>query len=177
MKFATEELRGIFAAADAETPEGLHDRALLTVLYGAGLRQEEAAALAGTEISDTGKRIRITVRSPGSNERVLTLGRKPSEVLRRWLAHLKDLGQGPRVFTEVEDVLKRYAALAGTPSVAAFIERMRATWASDLYDSGAAGVLEIARLGGWEDLNAALLYVASSERMGRMRRALEAACA
>lgn len=69
---------------------GLRDRALLEVLYGAGLRVSEAVALnlADLRWEGSGDAARLTLRvlqGKGNKDRVVPLGRKGAEAMRAWL--------------------------------------------------------------------------------------------
>lgn len=180
-KFSTEQLRKLFASMDRGTPRGIRDRALLMTIYGAGLRKAEVSDLDLGDIADTGRHMRIRVRGKGDKERTLTLRRKPSAALRAWLAQRVSIqGSDNAVFValwgnpnrlgtrSITAVLKKYAKLAGIPSVEAFVHKLRATWATDLYDAGHE-VIEICKLAGWSDINTAQRYIAISERV--LRRA------
>jgi site-specific recombinase XerD len=180
-KFSTEQLRKLFASMDRGTPRGIRDRALLMTIYGAGLRKAEVSGLDFCDIADTGRHIRLRVRGKGGKERTLTLRRKPAAALRAWLTQRAGIqGSDNAVFValrgvitrlgtrSITTVLKKYAKLAGIPSVEAFVHKLRATWATDLYDAGHE-VIEICKLAGWSDINTAQRYIAISERV--LRRA------
>jgi site-specific recombinase XerD len=78
---AAEEVFRLIGAADGKEPPGLRDRALLELLYAAGLRVSE---LSGLDLTDVDVRDRVVrVRGKGNKERIgvfgepaaLTLGR------------------------------------------------------------------------------------------------------
>jgi tyrosine recombinase XerC len=72
---------------------GLRDRALLEVLYGAGLRVSEAVALDLDDLRhETSERLTVRVRSgKGGKQRVVPLGRKAASALAEWLAVRSEL--------------------------------------------------------------------------------------
>jgi site-specific recombinase XerD len=77
---------------------GLRDRALLEVLYGAGLRVSEAVALdlddlrGGRGETNTSERLTVRVRSgKGGKQRLVPLGRKAAVALAEWLAVRSEL--------------------------------------------------------------------------------------
>ncbi|GAB4390243.1 MAG: tyrosine recombinase XerC [Thermodesulfovibrionales bacterium] len=175
-KFSTESLRKLLGAPDLSTPRGVRDNAMLITLYGAGLRKAELVALDLTDISDTGAHISLVIHGKGGKQRTLLLRRTPAAALRAWLALRSSIPSADKaVFVSlqgapgrmrpsaVSDVLKKYAALVGIRSADAFAHKLRATWATDLYDAG-VGLLEISKLAGWTSLQTAERYVAISER-------------
>lgn len=71
---------------------GLRDRALLEVLYGAGLRVSEAVALDREDLRFEGERLTIRVRNgKGGKDRIVPLGRRGRESLDAWLARRDEL--------------------------------------------------------------------------------------
>ncbi len=84
-----EELVGrLLHVPDAAKPEGLRDRALLEVLYGAGLRASEAVAL---DIDDFqpqpgGDAVLLIRHGKGDKERVALVGRPGTAALAQWIS-------------------------------------------------------------------------------------------
>ena len=69
----TREVRRLLRVPDTSTPEGLRDRALLEVFYGAGLRRAEVL---GLDLADLDHREReLRVRGKGNKERLVPLTR------------------------------------------------------------------------------------------------------
>ncbi|MGZ4431099.1 MAG: tyrosine recombinase XerC [Gaiellales bacterium] len=64
-------------------PRGLRDRALLELLYGAGLRAAEACDLRVSDIDLTGRSLRITGK--GGKQRIVPLGEVAHEAVTRYL--------------------------------------------------------------------------------------------
>ncbi len=80
------EAKALFAVcADDPTATGRRDAALLGVLWGAGLRRAEAAALALADVADASETIRLTVRGKGNKTRSAYLAGGAVEALRAWL--------------------------------------------------------------------------------------------
>src|SRR5207253_11247996 len=71
-------------AAWGTTPRSLRDRALVELLYGAGLRVSEAVGLERAAV-DLERRLVRTI-GKGSKERVVPIGREAVDALRRYLA-------------------------------------------------------------------------------------------
>lgn len=78
------ETEALLRAADADGPLGLRDRAMLEVLYGAGLRVSE---LVGLPLAGLDRRAGcLRVRGKGGRERIVPLGEPALAALQAWLA-------------------------------------------------------------------------------------------
>jgi len=77
------EVDALVAAPDTSTPLGLRDRAIIEVLYGAGLRVSE---LAGLDVGDADLRQgQVRVMGKGGQERIGLLGRPAIRAVRAYL--------------------------------------------------------------------------------------------
>jgi integrase/recombinase XerD len=77
------DVEALLAAPDVDTPAGLRDRAMLEVLYAAGLRVSELVALKSAEVSlDMGV---VRVFGKGAKERMVPLGEEAVAWLERYL--------------------------------------------------------------------------------------------
>jgi site-specific recombinase XerD len=82
-----EDISQMIDAPQRPGAVGLRDRALLEVLYGAGLRVSEAVGLDLDDLRREGERLTVRVRSgKGGKQRVVPLGRKAAVALDAWLA-------------------------------------------------------------------------------------------
>ncbi len=175
-KFTTHQLKLLFNAPDVNTRIGLRDRAMMMTIYSAGLRKHELVGLDVGNISDSGAYMYLSVLGKGKKQRIITLLRQPATVLRRWLLERETFkpqdqavfiaikGQPERLSERViGDILKKYAKKVGIASAMAFVHKLRATWATDLYDAG-VGLLEICAQAGWENPKTAMNYVRISEK-------------
>ncbi|HSH21750.1 MAG TPA: tyrosine recombinase, partial [Candidatus Caenarcaniphilales bacterium] len=93
------EVEALLAAPDPESPSGIRDRALLELLYAAGLRISEALGLARQDVSLEEAWVRVIGK--GDRERLVpigdvavsTLGRYIDEVRPAWLAAGRSTGR------------------------------------------------------------------------------------
>jgi integrase/recombinase XerC len=143
-----EEMARLIEAPDASTPQGLRDRALLELLYAAGLRVSEIVALDLNDI-DLGSR-QIRVWGKGSKERMGLMGIPAAEALRLYLEHgrIKLEGKaltravflnrfGERIAVRrVQHIIKKCAQQAGL-EMRVFPHIMRHTFATHLLDGSA----------------------------------------
>jgi integrase/recombinase XerD len=84
-----KEVEELLATPPENGPQGLRDRALLEVLYGAGLRVSELVALKTDEVN-IGEGF-LLCRGKGGKERLVPLGRAASEAVRRYLDEVRPL--------------------------------------------------------------------------------------
>lgn len=143
-----EEMARLIEAPDASTPQGLRDRAILELLYAAGLRVSEIVALDLKDI-DLGSR-QVVVWGKGSKERMVLMGRPAAEALKLYLnlGRIKLEGKaytqalflnrfGERIAERrIQHLIKKYAQQAGL-EMRVFPHIMRHTFATHLLDGGA----------------------------------------
>lgn len=144
-----EEAEDLMNAPDPGTPIGLRDRALLELLYGAGLRVSEAL---GLEVFDVALEARVLrVMGKGGRERLVPIGRPAVAAVRVWLAEgrpeyedrapaghrlLLSRRGGPLRRESAWRAIKRHAAAVGLPA-AASPHTLRHTFAVHLLHGGA----------------------------------------
>ena len=152
------------------TPAGHRDRALLEVLYGAGLRASEAVSLRLQDIDlEVGF---VRTMGKGSKERVVPLGRKAVEAVGSYLSRGRPrLGRAgalkpPEVFLNVRGgglsrqglhlIVKKYARLAGlSDEVSA--HTLRHSFATHLVEGG-ADLRAVQEMLGHADLSTTQVY-------------------
>jgi integrase/recombinase XerD len=77
-----EEVSVLLEHPEKDTVIGLRDRALLTVLYGTGIRASECSGLRGQDINWEERTIRVTGK--GGHERILPLNEEVLHVMRQY---------------------------------------------------------------------------------------------
>jgi site-specific recombinase XerD len=80
---STEEAADLVDAPEADTPSGLRDRAILELLYGAGLRVSEVAALDQRDVDLVNRQLHVTGK--GDRSRIALFGTPAGEALRAYL--------------------------------------------------------------------------------------------
>ena len=93
-KFLTEEeIDRLFAAPDISTEEGIRDRAMLELMYAAGLRVSELVTLKQTEVDLHGGV--VNCHGKGSKERRVPVGKSAIHWLQQYAAVKAGYGKSP----------------------------------------------------------------------------------
>ena len=88
-----KEVEALIDGVDGEGPLGLRNRALVELVYSAGLRSAEAVALDLADVDFEQEHVRV--RGKGGKERVVPLGEEAAHVLARYLREARpELAQG-----------------------------------------------------------------------------------
>ena len=171
------EAERLIAAAAGVSPRALRDRALVELLYGAGLRVSEAVGLekGGVDLDD--RLVRVTGK--GGKERVVPVGRQAVEALRRYLARGRpylDRRHRPELFLNARGgaltrsgaflVLRRLAAAAGLEPDRVHPHLLRHSFATHLLEGG-ADLRSVQEMLGHADLATTELYTHVSDRRRR----------
>ncbi|HEU6446564.1 MAG TPA: tyrosine recombinase [Gaiellaceae bacterium] len=171
------EAERLVDAATGTTPRSLRDRALVELLYGAGLRVSEAVGLDKGGV-DLDQRLVRTV-GKGGKERVVPVGREAVEALRRYLArgrpHL-DRRHRPELFLNAQGggltragaflILRKLAAKAGLEPERVHPHLLRHTFATHLLEGG-ADLRSVQEMLGHADLATTELYTHVTDRRRR----------
>ena len=147
-RFLTQgEIETLINAADKETPQGLRDRAILELLYAAGLRVSEVVGVevANVDLDDQTAR----VFGKGARERLVMMGRPAVRAVERYLAHGRPLlakrpatalflnRDGGRLSQRaVQIMVRKYALVAGLDR-SVHPHLLRHTFATHLLEGGA----------------------------------------
>jgi site-specific recombinase XerD len=172
---ADEAARLIRAAAGAE-PRNLRDRALLELLYAAGLRVSEIVGLDLREIDVSDRSVRV--RGKGKKERIGVFGEPAAGALDRYLrdgrprlvsgderaVFLNRFG-GRLTARSVQTLVRQYAMKAGLPD-AAHPHLLRHSFATHLLDGG-ADLRIVQELLGHESPNTTQIYTHVTEAKKR----------
>jgi len=171
------ESERLIEAANGITPRALRDRALVELMYGAGLRVSEAVGLARTSV-DIDARI-VRVLGKGDKERIVPLGRPAAEAVRRYLAlgrpHL-DRRYRPDLFLNARGgaltragaflILRKLAAKAGLEPERVHPHLLRHSFATHLLEGG-ADLRSVQEMLGHADLSTTERYTHVSDRRRR----------
>jgi integrase/recombinase XerD len=121
-----EEMERLLLTPDIKTDIGVRDRALLELMYAAGLRVSETCGLRAADVElDTAL---ISCHGKGSKERRIPIGKSAVHWVQRYLAIRKQFGNEakPELFLHrgramtrqaAWAIIKAYAATAGVPDI------------------------------------------------------------
>jgi tyrosine recombinase XerC len=147
--FLTEdEVVRLVEAPDTRTPNGMRDRAILELLYAAGLRLSEMVDLNVGDVDLNARQIRAWGK--GSKERMVLMGRPAAEALNRYVKNGRGKLMGrkktPALFLNrfgnriarrrIEYIIKKYALQAGL-DMRVYTHMLRHTFATHMLDGGA----------------------------------------
>jgi integrase/recombinase XerD len=171
------EAERLVEAASGTTPRDLRDRALVELLYGAGLRVSEAVGLEKGGV-DLDERL---VRSigKGGKERIVPLGRNAADALRRYLGRGRpflDRRYRPELFLNAKGgpltragaflILRRLAEKAGLEPTRIHPHLLRHSFATHLLEGG-ADLRSVQEMLGHADLATTELYTHVTDRRRR----------
>jgi site-specific recombinase XerD len=171
------EAERLIDAAAGTTPRALRDRALVELLYGAGLRVGEAVGLGKTDVDLEQRLVRATGK--GDKERIVPLGRPAAEALRLYLSRGRpylDRRHRPDLFLNAQGggltragaflVLRRLAEKAGLDPGRVHPHLLRHSFATHLLEGG-ADLRSVQEMLGHADLATTELYTHVSDRRRR----------
>ena len=171
------EAERLVEAAAGTSPRALRDRALVELLYGAGLRVSETVGLQKSSVDLEGRLVRCLGK--GSKERVVPIGRQAVQALRRYLARGRpflDSRHRPELFLNAKGggltragaflILRRLAAKAGLEPERVHPHLLRHSFATHLLEGG-ADLRSVQEMLGHADLATTELYTHVSDRRRR----------
>jgi integrase/recombinase XerD len=171
------EVERLIDAANGTTPRALRDKALVELLYGAGLRVSEAVGLERAAV-DLERRL-IRAVGKGSKERVVPIGREAADALRRYLSRGRpflDRRHRPELFLNAQGgaltragaflILRKLAAQAGLEPQRVHPHLLRHSFATHLLEGG-ADLRSVQEMLGHADLATTELYTHVSDRRRR----------
>src|SRR5579864_5444722 len=171
------EVERLIEAAKGTTPRSLRDRALVELLYGAGLRVSEAIGLERGAVDLERRLVRCVGK--GSKERVVPMGREAVDALRRYLARGRpylDKRHRPELFLNAQGggltragaflILRKLADAAGLEPDRVHPHLLRHSFATHLLEGG-ADLRSVQEMLGHADLSTTELYTHVSDRRRR----------
>jgi integrase/recombinase XerD len=171
------EAERLIDAAIGTTPRGLRDRALVELLYGAGLRVSEAVGLERGGV-DLDRRL-VRCVGKGGKERIVPLGRQAADALRRYLAHGRpylDRRHRPELFLNAQGgaltragaflIMRKLAEKAGLEPERIHPHLLRHSFATHLLEGG-ADLRSVQEMLGHADLGTTELYTHVTDRRRR----------
>ena len=171
------EVERLIAASNGVSPRALRDRALVELLYGAGLRVSEAVGLERGGVDLEHRLVRAVGK--GDKERVVPLGSQAAEALRRYVARGRpylDRRHRPGLFLNAQGgpltragaflILRRLAEKAGLDPARVHPHLLRHSFATHLLEGG-ADLRSVQEMLGHADLGTTELYTHVSDRRRR----------
>ncbi|HEY5804637.1 MAG TPA: site-specific tyrosine recombinase XerD [Lysobacter sp.] len=146
---AESQIEALLKAPDIDEPGGLRDRAMLELMYAAGLRVSELVNLPATAVNLRQGVVRVTGK--GSKERLVPLGEEAQHWLERYLATARPQLAGKRALAPLFltaageaptrqlfwTLVKRYAGFAGIDPARISPHGLRHSFATHLLNHGA----------------------------------------
>jgi integrase/recombinase XerD len=171
------EAERLVEAANGTSPRALRDRALVELLYGAGLRVSEAVGLDKSSVDLDGRLVRCIGK--GSKERIVPVGRQAVTALRRYLSRGRpflDSRHRPELFLNAKGgaltragaflILRQLAERAGLEPERVHPHLLRHSFATHLLEGG-ADLRSVQEMLGHADLATTELYTHVSDRRRR----------
>ncbi len=171
------EAERLIEAANGVTPRALRDGALVELLYGAGLRVSEAVGLERAGIDLDERLVRCVGK--GGKERVVPIGRRAAEALRRYLSRGRpflDRRHRPELFLNSRGgpltragaflILRKLAERAGLEPGRVHPHLLRHSFATHLLEGG-ADLRSVQEMLGHADLATTELYTHVTDRRRR----------
>jgi integrase/recombinase XerD len=146
---AESEIDALLGAPDITSPAGLRDRAMLELMYAAGLRVSELVTLPATALNLRQGVLRVMGK--GSKERLVPLGEEAQHWLQRYLDEARPQLSGKRALAplfinasgeaptrqQFWQLIKRYAGVAGIDPKRISPHGLRHSFATHLLNRGA----------------------------------------
>jgi integrase/recombinase XerD len=170
-KFLTEdEIDRLFSTPDVSTEEGIRDRAMLELMYAAGLRVSELVTLKQTEVDIQGGV--VSCHGKGSKERRVPVGKSAIHWLQQYTAVQAAYGKAayPNLFLSrgkpltrqfAWTTIKRYAKKIGLQNVSP--HTLRHSFATHLLQHGADS-RSVQALLGHSDISTTQIYTHITDR-------------
>ena len=171
------EAERLIDAANGTTPRSLRDSAIVELLYGAGLRVGELVSLERGSV-DLDRRL-VRALGKGSKERIVPIGRRAGEALRRYLSRGRpylERRQRPELFLNAKGgpltrsgvflILRKLAEKAGLEPERVHPHLLKHSFATHLLEGG-ADLRSVQEMLGHADLATTELYTHVSDSRRR----------
>jgi integrase/recombinase XerC len=116
----TEEIGRLLDTPPANKPQGIRDRAILEVIYSAGLRVSEAVGMNDEDVDSEAGLVRV--RGKGKKERLAPLGSYAVRALQHWY-ECRQLAKGEPSDGQAPVFVNRFGHRLTTRSVARLLEK------------------------------------------------------
>ena len=168
-----EEMERLLAVPDTATEEGVRDRAILELMYAAGLRVSELVSIRLADVNlDAGL---IVCHGKGSKERRVPIGKSASVWLQKYIIlrarREREKVRGPQLFLNslgggltrqfIWAMIKRYARKANLPDISP--HTLRHSFATHLLQRGADS-RSVQALLGHSDISTTQIYTHITDR-------------
>lgn len=117
---SSEDIGRLLTAPSTKTNQGLRDRAILEVLYSAGLRVSELAGLSSGDIDLKSSALRV--RGKGKRERVAPVGSYALKALGDWLA-VRNVSPREKQGADAPIFVNKFGRRLTTRSIARMLEK------------------------------------------------------
>ena len=161
-----EEVQSLLESPPTDIVLGLRDRAILTLLYGTGIRASECATLSEENVDLRGNEIRVTGK--GGHQRVIPLNPKVAEVMATYRQARGDVRPRSTFFRSrrgkamsrgaIYERVRKYSRRARIPKNVS-PHTLRHTFATHLLRTGKADIVEIRDLLGHRCISSTQIYV------------------
>jgi integrase/recombinase XerC len=142
------QILAILGAVEGDSPKALRDRAILELLYAAGVRLSELVALDTSDLDIGEQEVRVVGK--GNKERIALMGRAAADALQRYLREGRPAlvqrsyeralflnKQGGRLSARAVQIMVRGCALKAGLDERVFPHLLRHTFATHMLDGGA----------------------------------------
>ncbi len=171
-----EHLTALIESAEGDTPRALRNRALLELMYAAGVRLSEIVGMDVASV-DLGEMTAL-VRGKGNKERIVLMGRPAAEAIRRYLARGRPklaAAEEPALFVNrdgrrlsgrsIQLIVRQHGLRAGLDQ-RVFPHLFRHSFATHLLDGGAE-LRVVQELLGHASANTTQIYTHVTEQRQR----------
>jgi integrase/recombinase XerC len=180
---SSRQVLAILGSVEGDSPKALRDRAILELLYAAGVRLSELVALDTSDANIDEREVRVIGK--GNKERIALMGRAAADALQRYLREGRPAlvkrpqeralflnKEGGRLSARAVEIMVRRCALKAGLDERVFPHLLRHTFATHMLDGG-ADLRVVQELLGHASVGSTQIYTHVSE--AEKRRVYDAA--